>query len=134
MKLISFVTFILLVVACKNQKKEKQVTNNDLVIMTPDELNSAKPGDTLVIYENICRGCAYEESTHFEVTDSLGLVKLAKIETIDNTPPDVDRGSIDKHIYLLPQKKERQTRNSTNSILNNQQPKIQQGLLFIELK
>ncbi len=72
--------------------------------MTPGGLNDAKLTDTLVIYENVCRGCAYEESTHFEVVDSNELVKVSKIETIDNNPPDVDGGSIDKHIYLTPVK------------------------------
>lgn len=72
--------------------------------MTPGGLNDAKLADTLVIYEDVCRSCAYEKSTHFEVVDSNGLVKVSKIETIDNNPPNVDGGSIDKHIYLVPVK------------------------------
>lgn len=95
---------ILVIVSCNNSTKEPEKKPSDLIIMTPGGLNDAKLTDTLVIYENVCRGCAYEKSTHFEVVDSNELVRVSKIETIDNTPPDTDGGSIDKHIYLVPVK------------------------------
>ncbi|MBK8311990.1 MAG: hypothetical protein IPL04_14870 [Chitinophagaceae bacterium] len=52
--------------------------------------------DTLVIYESTCRGCAFEGSTNFEISDSLGIIKLYDIITEDNNPSDMDGGSISK--------------------------------------
>lgn len=99
------VLLVILAIGCNNNnEQESQAKQPDLVIMTPQGMNQARMNDTLVIYEMVCRGCAYEESTHFEIEDSLNLVKIVKTETIDNNPPDMDGGSIDKHIYLIPVK------------------------------
>ncbi len=98
------ILLVILVTGCNNAKQETPAKQSDLVIMTPQGMNQARMNDTLVIYEKVCRGCAYEESTHFEIEDSLNLVKIVKIETIDNNSPDMDGGSIDKHIFLAPVK------------------------------
>jgi len=101
-----FLTILLVILAigCNNNKQETPAKRSDLIIMTPQGMNQARMNDTLVIYEMVCRGCEYEESTHFEIKDSLNLVKIVKIETIDNNSPDMDGGSIDKHIFLAPVK------------------------------
>ena len=73
-------------------------------MLLTDTLNVVKLSDTLVIYESTCRGCAYEGSTHFDISDSLGLVKLLNVVTIDNSSPDMAGGSISKDLILIPLK------------------------------
>jgi len=74
------------------------------VELRSDTLNRVKLTDTLVIYESVCRGCAYENSATFGIDDSLQLVELYNIETADNNPPDMDGGSLQKYILLVPKK------------------------------
>ena len=73
-------------------------------MLRADTINVVKLFDTLVINESTCRGCAYEESTHFEIKDSLDIIKLLDIITTDNNPPDMDGGSISKDLILAPVK------------------------------
>lgn len=95
--------------ACKSGKKESPMPYqpqpvDSRVELRTDTLNLVKTTDTMVIYESVCRGCEYEHSAGFSVYDSLGLVELYTIETTDNNPPDVDGGSIQKKILLVPRK------------------------------
>lgn len=111
--LISSLLFIVLLSACK-EKNNKPVEpgNTDLpknpvyqrVELRSDTLNLVKLTDTLVIYESVCRGCEYENSASFAIHDSLQLLELYNIETADNNPPDVDGGSLQKYILLVPKK------------------------------
>jgi hypothetical protein len=98
-----------LMMACQSGKKEKALPEQPQPVYTrvelrTDTLNLVKTTDTMVIYESVCRGCEYEHSASFSVVDSLGLVELYTIETADNNPPDVDGGSLQKYILLVPRK------------------------------
>jgi hypothetical protein len=103
-KLILFPATLIFLTCCNHSNKETKDKENTRIMLRADTLNVVKLTDTLVIYENTCRGCAYEQSTHFDINDSLGVVKLLDIITTDNNPPDVDGGSISKELILMPQK------------------------------
>lgn len=95
----------LVVIACNSKEKENPTAKNDRKIaLHTDTLNVVKLSDTLVIYESTCRGCAYEGSTRFSIDDSLGIVALDKVETIDNNPPDMAGGSVGKNLIIVPKK------------------------------
>ena len=91
-----------LIAGCNNDKKE--IARDPKIMLRADTLNSIKLTDTLIIYEHVCRACAYEESTHFDIADTSGIIKLEKIVTTNNNPPDVDGGSISKDLILVPVK------------------------------
>lgn len=86
--------------SCNSSKQNKQ----NKVDVKKGTMNVAKLTDTLIIHESTCRGCTYEYSTHFDVSDSLGMVKLERIVTTDNAGPDVTGGVVEKDLYLLPLK------------------------------
>ena len=103
MNKIFFIFFVsLIIVSCNNNLKN--VVADNRVALRTDTLNIVKLTDTLVIYESTCRGCAYERSTNFAISDSMDLIKLADIVTTDNSPADMDGGSISKDLVLVPQK------------------------------
>lgn len=81
----------------------------DKVLLSTSTLNKVKLSDTMVIHEGVCRGCAYEQSTHFTFTDTTGVVKMYDVITEDNNPPNMDGGSVEKHILIVPQKAGRTT-------------------------
>lgn len=85
-----------------NGKNEKPVDNR--ISLGMDTLNLLKLGDTAVIQESTCRGCAYESSTNFSIYDSIGIVKLLDVITTDNNPDNVNGGSIRKDLVLVPVK------------------------------
>jgi hypothetical protein len=91
------------VISCTNNSKEIVDVDNK-ISLKPDTINAVKLTDTLVIYESTCRGCAYERSTNFAISDSMNIIKLADIITTDNSPADMDGGSISKDLLLVPQK------------------------------
>src|SRR5689334_21492172 len=95
---------ILLLLSCTNTVKEKIEKNDSKVVLRVDTVNVVKLTDTLIIYQSVCRGCAYEQSTHFEINDSLGVIQLIDVITKDNNPPDVNGGSISKNLLLKPVK------------------------------
>ena len=112
-KIIYSLLFIGLLTACKEKNKvpvEPTTPAPDKnpvyqrVELRSDTLNLVKLTDTLVIYESVCRGCQYEHSASFAIADSLQLVALYNIETADNTPSDMDGGSLQKYILLVPKK------------------------------
>lgn len=109
MRKIIFLPAILFVfISCTNSKKGKDTgeiaTVDKRVGLRSDTVNLVKMTDTMVIYESTCRGCAYEGSTNFGISDSLGIVKLDNIITRDNNSPDMNGGNISKTLVLVPVK------------------------------
>ena len=111
-KIFSIVFAGITFISCTNSTKDvvensvdnkKDVPDNKISLRT-DTINIVKLADTLVIYENTCRGCAYEGSTNFGISDSMNIIKLADIITTDNSPADMDGGSISKDLILVPEK------------------------------
>jgi len=105
-KIFFILTVSVAVLSCSNNPKsddKKDVADNRISLRT-DTVNIVKLTDTLVIYESTCRGCAYEASTNFAISDSMNIIKLADIASADNNPPDVAGGSISKTLILVPQK------------------------------
>jgi hypothetical protein len=102
--------FVLLFVAaivfsCNNNTAEK--TNeavDNRIVLKADTINTVKLTDTLVIFESTCRGCAYEASTNFAISDSMNFIKLADVITTDNSPVGMTGGSISKDLILVPLK------------------------------
>lgn len=103
-KILPAIVIIGVVAACNNSKKKDNPTEDNRIYLRADTLNVAKMTDTMVIPENVCRGCAYEKSTEFTINDSLGIVKLDHIESYDNNPPETDGGYISTHLILVPEK------------------------------
>jgi hypothetical protein len=99
----AFVLFALLTVSCNSSKKDTEKKNNRISLRT-DTLNVVKMTDTMIIYENPCRGCAYENSTNFSISESLGIVELDHIETHDNNSPEMDGGNISKNLIIVPKR------------------------------
>lgn len=89
---------------CNNNAKEIDKVTDNRIALRADTLNTVKLTDTMVIFESTCRGCAYEASTNFAISDSMNIVRLDDIVTIDNSPPDMDGGSISKDLVLVPVK------------------------------
>ena len=100
--LLQVILFFLL--SCTNAKKEKVEIKETKVMLRADTINIVKLTDTLVIYESTCRGCAYESSTAFAIKDSLDMVKLLTVATLDNNPPEMNGGNISKNLILVPAK------------------------------
>ena len=109
--LFAFFLVIITAVSCNNKtierdktiEEDKTIADNRISLQT-DTLNVVKLTDTLVIYESTCRGCAYEGSTNFGISDSMNIIKLADIVTTDNSSPDMTGGSISKDLILVPEK------------------------------
>ena len=109
MKKLFFTLFVIMsVIGCSNNSKDivedKKDKLDNRISLSTDTINVVKLTDTLVIYQSTCRGCAYEKSTNFGITDSMNIIKLADIVTTDNSPADMDGGSISKDLILLPEK------------------------------
>ena len=88
--------------SCTNNNK-KDVTDNKIALKT-DITNVVKLTDTLVIYESTCRGCKYETTTSFGISDSMNMIELASIVTTDDNPTDMNGGNISKDLILVPVK------------------------------
>ncbi len=101
---LAFVVIVGFFFNCINKKKKEAVQKDTKVLLRTDTLNVVKLGDTLIIYESTCRGCAYESSTAFAIKDSFDIVKLLTVETSDNNSPDMNGGSISKNLILVPAK------------------------------
>jgi hypothetical protein len=101
---VIFIFTALLAIACTTKKNNPAIEKDNRISLHSDTLNVVKLTDTLVIYESTCRGCAYEQSTHFGISDSLGIIKLLLVETADNNSPDMAGGNISKDLILVPVK------------------------------
>jgi hypothetical protein len=102
MKQLFALLFISIIIfSCTHHSKE--VADKRIVLRT-DTVNVVKLTDSLVIYESTCRGCEYEASTNFGISDSMNMIKLVDVITIDKNPPDMDGGSIRKDLVLVPAK------------------------------
>ena len=102
-KLLILLTIIF--VACSQNKKGIETSQkNKYVSLRTDTLNVVKLSDTLIIYEGTCRGCAYEGSTSFNISDSTGSIVLDQIKSTDNNSPDMNGGNISKNLILIPKK------------------------------
>ncbi len=104
MKLTVLIGIITLFLSCNNNDKNAALLKDTRISLRSDTVNVVRLTDTLVIYESTCRGCAYEGSTHFAVTDSMNIIQLDKVITTDNSSPDMAGGSISKDLVLVPVK------------------------------
>jgi hypothetical protein len=91
------------ITSCNNdttpaEEKDKRIP------LSSDTVNVVTMRDTMVIFESTCRGCAYEGSTSFDIEDTAGVVKLAKIITTDNNSSDMAGGNVSKDLVIVPQK------------------------------
>ena len=103
-KVLALVVVVSFFFNCINKKNKEAEQKDTKVSLRSDTLNVVKLGDTLVIYESTCRGCAYESSTAFAIKDSFDIVKLLRVETTDNNSPDMAGGSVSKNLILVPAK------------------------------
>ena len=89
------------VISCTNNSKD--IVDKRITLRT-DTINVVKLSDTLVIYQSSCRGCEFEKSTNFTISDSMNMIKLVDVITTDNSPVDLDGGNIVKDLVLVPEK------------------------------
>ena len=100
-----FLWLIVFVIAgCNNGKEEKATVKDNRLFLRTDSINVVKLSDTMLIYESICRGCKYEGSVSFAISDSLELVKLQDVITNDNNPDGMSGGNVGKELVLVPVK------------------------------
>ena len=106
MKLISLsiLSFSIFLFGCEHLKKHFLSSKREKIMLQKDTLNVVTMKDKMVIYESVCRGCAYEHSTHFQIEDTAGVVALDHVNTTDNNPENVDGGSVSKDLIILPKK------------------------------
>ena len=103
-KIFLFAFIVIIFIRCNNDTKIEVLKEDKRIALRTDSINVARLTDTLVIYESTCRGCEYEGSTRFDISDSLGIIKLLDVITNDNNPVDMDGGSISKELVLVPLK------------------------------
>lgn len=101
MKKIIFFVFIAFIIGCTNKNT---VESDKRIMLRTDTVNAITMKDTMVIYESVCRGCAYEQSTKFSIEDTAGIVELDHIDTHDNSSSDEEGGSIGKTLVIIPKK------------------------------
>lgn len=106
MKYFLPLVFVGIIFANCSGKKKSTYDDPDLnhVVLHSDTINVVKLSDTMVIFESTCRGCKYEASTHFAISDSLGIIKLDRVRTTDNNSSDMAGGSVSKTLILVPVK------------------------------
>jgi len=102
--ILSLIVIVVCFLSCTNSNREAGTVKDNKVSLRTDTLNVVNLSDTLAIYESTCRGCAYEQSTHFDINDSLGIIKLLAITTTDNNSADMNGGSVSKNLILVPTK------------------------------
>lgn len=87
--------------ACNDRDKKETKEKDTRIALRADSINTVWLSDTMVIYESICRGCAYEGSTRFNISDSMDIVKLLDVITYDESSPDMQGGSVGKELELI---------------------------------
>lgn len=104
-KLFALLSIFVTVLSCTNNntRDTMQIVDNRIPLRT-DTTNFVTLSDTLIIFESTCRGCAYEGSTNFGISDSMHLIKLLDVITTDNSSAEMAGGSISKDLILVPQK------------------------------
>ena len=101
---ISILSVCIFIFGCDHLRKHFSSDTDNKIMLKKDTLNVVTMKDTMVIYEGVCRGCAYENSTHFEIVDTTGIVALHDVITTGNSPANTDGGSIDKDLIIVPKK------------------------------
>lgn len=87
--------------ACNDSDKKETKEKDTRIALRADSINTVWLSDTMVIYESICRGCAYEGSTRFNISDSMDIVKLLDVITHDESSPDMQGGIVGKELELI---------------------------------
>lgn len=100
--LLAALIVMLFFLSCNSDEKKLQSIKDNKISLRTDTVNVVKLSDTLVINESTCRGCAYEQSTHFDISDSMKLIRLQGIVTTDKNSSDMSGGNISKQLILLP--------------------------------
>ena len=107
-KLIFIPVLFFAFASCTNAKKEKEVVKatieDNRIRLRSDTVNVVKMSDTMIINESTCRGCAYENSTNYEIKDSMELVKLLRVESNDGNSSNMAGGSISQYLIVVPVK------------------------------
>jgi uncharacterized lipoprotein NlpE involved in copper resistance len=103
-KLFTLIFITVAVLGCNNSADKPAKLADNRIVLRTDTINTVKLTDTMVIYQSTCRGCAYENSTSFAIEDSMNIIKLVDIVTTDNSPADMNGGSISKDLVLVPVK------------------------------
>ncbi len=93
---------LIAVYSCNDGRYGKTKGKDNRQVLHTDSINIVRLSDKLLIDESICRGCEYENSVRFSIRDSLEIVKLEKVITIDNSPPDMDGGYVSKEVMITP--------------------------------
>lgn len=97
--------FIGIIAGCKNYKQDTNASlKNNWIMLRSDTMNLVRISDTMIIIESACRGCVYEATTSFSISDSMGMLELSHIETLDHNSPEMAGGSISKNLILVPKK------------------------------
>lgn len=91
---------ILAIVLFSCNNKSEETTKDNKITLHTGALNVVNLKDTLIIYESVCRGCAYEGSTFFRIYDSTDNIILQEVITSGNNPSDVAGGNISKKLVL----------------------------------
>ncbi|MBL0183728.1 MAG: hypothetical protein IPP96_16165 [Chitinophagaceae bacterium] len=102
--LLWLTAFVVVIAGCNNSKEGKVTTKVNRIFLRTDSINVVKLSDTMLIYESICRGCKYESSVRFEISDSLAVVKLQDVITNDSNPDGMSGGNVGKELVLVPAK------------------------------
>lgn len=102
--LLWLTAFVVVIAGCNNNKEGKVTTKVNRIFLRTDSINVVKLSDTMLIYESICRGCKYESSVRFEISDSLAVVKLQDVITNDSNPDGMSGGNVGKELVLVPAK------------------------------
>lgn len=103
-KVLLYLIIAPFIYSCSNSENVVENVYKNMVVLRSDTINVVKLTDSLIIYQNACRGCAFEESTHFDINDSTGIIELAKVVTTDNSPDNMNGGSVNKDLILVPVK------------------------------
>lgn len=103
MKIVLLFALPVFAFSCNN--KEAELNTEKRIMLKTGTINTIKLSDTVVIYESTCRGCAYENSTTFTVSDSMNVIKLGDVITADNNSSEMAGGGISKELILVPLKK-----------------------------
>ncbi len=92
---------LVLLSACNNSDQKEAKGKDNRIVLRTDSINMIRLSDTMLIYESICRGCAYEGSVRFSINDSQGIVKLLDVITHDESSSDMQGGSVGKELELI---------------------------------